>query len=829
MEVFKTVGSSPKGLSSDEAKVRLELYGYNEIKEERKLNEFLMLLSQFNSPLILILIISGIITSILERWVDSIIIFSVVLISASIGYIQERKAKKTIEALRMLIEAKTIALRDGEEHEISTKEIVPGDIILLEAGMKVPADAVLFSTNDLAVDESLLTGESLPVEKGVNGHVFAGTLIVRGYGKAVVVATGENTELGKIARSVRMEKNVETPLIKRIKHLSKVIFVIIVLVSILNFIIGIFRGYDQTFMFLASVSLAVAAIPESLPALITMTLAIGVRDMARKKAIVRRLPAVETLGSVTTICTDKTGTLTQNRMSVVKIFAGFREFDIDRATLEAGGNLELHLTIKAGHVCNKAIYRDGTESGDPTEIALLRVSHAMGIRDKFEVVDEIPFDPSRRFMATAVREGDEIKIYVKGSPENVLLMCRWALVDGKLREFDFHKMYRIASDYAEKGLRVLAFAYKSVELKDFSEIEPKNLIFLGFQCMVDPSRAECYLAIEKCRSAGVRVIMLTGDHPKTALFIARDLGIDGKVLGGDEVANMGDDELEAHLRDVNVFARVSPELKLRIVKLMRRMGETVSVTGDGVNDAPALKSADIGVAMGSGTDVAKESAEIILLDDNFATIVDAIEEGRNIFKKIQKILAWLLPTNLGEGLVVLMAFLLGMELPILPIQILWINTVTAILLGTTLVFEHKEPYLLKLKPMTGGLIDGRMLFRVIWVSIVLVLCAYALYFRYEDRIVARTVAMNTIVFFEIFYLLSSRSLDLSFVRTLKFRNDALYIGVLAMILLQILATYSPLNFYLHATSIDLTAWIEIIGASSVVFFLSEFEKYINNA
>ncbi len=818
MEIFKTVDSSPNGLSSDDVKLRLEIYGYNEIKEEEKISEILRFLSQFNSPLIYILIISGAITLMLNRIVDSTIIFAVVLVSAVIGYLQEREAKKTIDALKRLIEIKARVLRDGRIVDIPSKEVVPGDVIILEAGMKVPADAVLLNAKSLVTDESLLTGESLPVEKSVGSPVFAGTLVVGGSGRAVVTATGENTELGKIAKSARVEKGVETPLIRRIKQLSRFIFFIVIFVSALNFTVGILRGYDQTFMFLASVSLAVAAIPESLPALITMTLAIGVRDMAKKNAVVRLLPAVETLGSVTTICTDKTGTLTQNRMSVVKIFAGDKEFDVDRLLHDSvKDHSELYLTVKTGYVCNKAIYGT-TEGGDPTEVALLRIAHDLGIEGDFEVIDEIPFDPSRRFMAIATKENGEVRIYVKGSPEKILAMCRWKLVDGKLKELDFHEAYIIASSYAEKGLRVLAFAYKPLE--DFKGFELENMVFLGFQCMIDPPREECYSAIEKCKSAGVRVIMLTGDHPKTAQFIAKELGIDGEVLTGKEVENMSDEDLKEALKTVNVFARVSPEIKLRIVKLLREVGEIVAVTGDGVNDAPALKSADIGVAMGSGTEVAKESAEIILLDDNFATIVDAIEEGRNVFRKIQRILAWLLPTNLGEGLVVLVAFLLGIALPILPVQILWINTVTAVLLGTTLVFEQREPNLLKLKPMTGELINRAIIFRILWVSLILTLCAYILYFKYADEGVGRTVAMNAIVLFEIFYLMGT---------SIRLKNVALAIGVCAMITLQLIATYSPLRHYLHASPIGIKAWVDIVLLTSIVFFLTKLEKFVSHS
>ncbi len=848
-EVFKLAKSSPKGITDEEAAKRLLLYGYNEIKEEKKVSEILGFLSHFNDPLIYILIISGFITILLHRYVDATIIFLVVLINAVIGYLQERRAKKTIESLKRITKIKARVIREDEK-EIPAKNLVPGDIIVLEAGMKVPADARFFEIKNLTVDESLLTGESTPVEKFSetilkrtaverDNMAFAGTLVLEGYGKAVVVATGESTELGKIAKTVKREKGVGTPLLRRIKRLGKLIFFTIVAVSILNFTIGLLRGYDFAFMFLASVGLAVAAIPESLPALVTMSLAIGVRDMAKRNAIVRKLPAVESLGSVTTICTDKTGTLTQNKMKVIRIFAGGREYDIESndsilSREELAEHLDIYLTIKAGYICNKAIYflkdDEPVTSGDPTEIALLEVASLAGIEKRFKIIDEIPFNPALRYMATAVKEGEIVEIYVKGSAERVLSMCKWAMMGGKVVELDEHHVRKIASEFSLKGLRVLAFAYKFVDLEKFGSIEDHldDLIFLGLQCMIDPPREECYEAIKECKDAGVKVIMITGDHPNTALFIAKELNIDGSVITGDEIEKMSDEELKEVLERANVFARILPKMKLRIVKLLQEMGETVAVTGDGVNDAPALKRADIGVAMGSGTEVAKESAEIILLDDNFATIVEAIDEGRNVFRKIQKILAWLLPTNVGEGLVILAAFLLGITLPILPVQILWINTVTAVLLGTALVFEPREPNLLKLKPITGELLNPAILFRVIWVAIVLVACAYFLYFRYdENELIARTVAMNTIVFFEIFYLLSSRSIDLSFVKTLKFKNRAIYLGILATIVLQLIATYSPhFNVILHTAPLDASTWFEVVTVSSSVFFLAELEKQL---
>jgi len=837
-EVFNLLNTSPEGLNNEEAKNRIEAFGYNELPEEKKGSEILIFLYHLNDPLIYILIVSGVIAVFLGDLIDSVIIFSVVLINAVLGYLQERSAEKTIKALKSITEINARVIRKTS-NVIPAKELVPGDVIFLESGMRIPADARVFEARSLRLDESLLTGESLPVDKFSeripqktlvkNNMVFAGTLVTSGDGKAVVVLTGENTELGKITKTVKKERKIETPLLKKIRRFGRFLLVSVVIVSVLNFVFGVYQGYELKFAFLASVALMVAAVPESLPALITITLANGVRDMAAKKAIIRKLPAVETLGSVTTICTDKTGTLTQNRVKVVKIYTNDMEYD--RKDLEGIGDPIGMDILKAGFICNKAVYRvrngEYVVSGDPTEIALLEAASLAGIKEDFTIVDEIPFDPAIRYMATAVQEGAKVRIYVKGSPENVISMCSWVQINGKNVKFIPEYYEEIASQYANKGYRVLAFAYKVEEKHRFGTLwdHMEGLIFLGFQCMIDPPREEVYKAVRDCKRAGVRVVMITGDHPSTALAIAKDIGIGGFVLTGDELDRMNDEELAKALKSTGVFARTLPVQKFRIVKALQANGEIVAVTGDGVNDAPALKAADIGIAMGSGTEVAKESSETIILDDNFATIVDSIEEGRNVFKKIQKVLAWTVPTNGGEASVILIAFLLGLSLPILPVQILWINTVTAVLLGTALVFEQKEPGLLRTKPTKGEIINKEIAFRIGWVSMLMALGTYVLFFRYEHENMARTAAMNTIVFFEIFYLLSSRSLTMSFLRTIKMKNMAIYFGIILTVILQFTAIYNPhLSSILNLEPLDAVGWLEIIVVSSSVFFISEFLK-----
>lgn len=844
-DVFKLLDTSPEGLSIEEAKERVIAFGYNELPEEKKAHELLVFILHFNDPLIYILVVSGLIAIFLGDLIDSIIIFSVVLINAILGYLQERSAEKTIKALKDITEVNSRVVRK-KPSVIPAKDLVPGDVIFLESGMKVPADARVFETRSLRVDESLLTGESLPVDKFSeripqktllkNNMVFAGTLVTSGDGKAVVVLTGGNTELGKITKTVKKEKKIETPLLKRVRRLGQLLLVSVVVISILNFIFGIYQGFDLKFAFLASVALMVAAVPESLPALITITLANGVRDMAAKKAIIRKLPAVETLGSVTTICTDKTGTLTQNRVKVIKIYTNDLEYDLKE--LGVVGDIkdfkDLYI-LKAGYICNKAVYRvsngEYVISGDPTEVALLEAASLAGIKEDFSVIDEIPFDPAIRFMATAYQDNETVRVVVKGSPETIISMCNRVQINGMEKKVNHEEYLDIASRYANEGYRVLAFAYGIKEKVEIGNLWKYmgDLVFLGFQCMIDPPREEVYRAIRDCKRAGVKVVMVTGDHPSTALAIAKDIGIEGFVVTGDELDKMNDEEISKSLKSTGVFARTLPVQKFRIVKALQGNGEVVAVTGDGVNDAPALKAADIGVAMGSGTEVAKESSETIILDDNFARIVDSIEEGRNVFKKIQKVLAWTLPTNGGEASVILIAFLLGLSLPILPVQILWINTVTAVLLGTSLVFEQKEPGLLRSRPTKGGIITKEIAFRIGWVSLLMALGTYILFFRYESENVARTAAVNTIVFFEIFYLLSSRSLTMGFFETIRMKNPAIFVGILLTVFLQLTAVYNEqIGGILGLEPLDVSGWIEIIVMASSVFFISEFLKVKDN-
>ncbi len=824
-EILHHLRTKIDGLSDAEAEKRLEIYGYNTIPERGKSSPLTVFLRQFNDPLIYILMVSVLVLFYLEQIIEMWIVFAVIVVNATVGFIQEWKAEKTVEALKKLMVVNARVRRGGAVKEVDSTFLVPGDVIYLEPGMKIPADARLIRSTNLRVDESLLTGESEPIDKTPEPvdadtllpdrkcMVYAGTLVVEGNGIAVIVATGSDTELGKISGSVQEEVKVETPMIKRVKKFGKQLSILVILISIFNFAIGIVRGYDTAFTFLASVSLAVAIIPESLPALITMSLAMGVRDMAKKRAVVRKLPAVETLGSVTVICTDKTGTLTQNRMGVVSVQTINRTYSVTEKGIFVNGvqvdaktQEDLRKVLEAGYICNKGIVekRDSEEVrflGDPTEVALLEVAVREGVTPSYELIDEIPFDSKRKFMAVAVRKDEKVIIYVKGSPEVVVDMT-------------YNGQAGFAEICASQGIRVLAFACKEVE--EFNGIVLEDLDFLGFQCLIDPLREDSIESVEKCREAGIRVVMVTGDHPATALYIARQLGIGEDVITGWELEKI---DVKDAIKKYNVFARVSPEQKLEIVKAFQEFGEVVAVTGDGINDAPALKRADVGVAMGSGSDAAKEAADIVLLDDSFSTIVDAVEEGRNVFRKIQRIIAWTLPTNGGEGFIVLSAFLLALQLPVLPVQILWINTVTAVLLGITLVFEPMEGNLLKLKPTKSELINRTIGVRILYVSILIVLIAYAaLWLGGKER----AVAVNAIIACEAWYLLTAH-IDKSIKET-GFRNKALLLGIILIAALQITVTNTAFGTILKLQPLSAFEWLMVVLVSLAVFISVEVEK-----
>ncbi|WP_129599049.1 cation-translocating P-type ATPase [Methanohalophilus profundi] len=862
-ETFSLLESNKEGLSEDEASFRLSTYGYNEVEVKKKHGPLYLFARQFASPLIYVLIAAAIVTFFLKEYVDTAVIGGVVLANAIIGFVQEKKAENALESLARMMRPEATVLRNGQRKVIPSRELVAGDVVLFDAGARVPADVRLFQTKNLRIDESALTGESMAVEKKTTAifgedvpladqknMAFAATLVTQGVGSGVVVATGPRTEIGKISELIKESESLSTPLIRTINHLGKLLFVVILFVSVLTFIIGRLQGFENLEIFLASVSLAVAAIPEGLPALITISLAIGVKSMASKNAIIRNLPSVETLGSATVICSDKTGTLTMNQMTVTTIYTSEGWFEVTGEGYSPKGDFasegvqispydygSLMETLKAGSLCNDAYLREkGGVVGDPTEGALL-VSALKASSFHMPRIDSLPFESEKRFMATLhEKDGNTNIIFVKGSPETIIRMCSAKYGDNEV--FDPTEILEAASNMASEGLRVIAMAYREVksDRKEVEEEDIDDLVFLGLQGMRDPPREEVREAIKKCKTAGIRVIMITGDHGLTGHSIANQLGISTEgVLTGSELDSMSDEHLHEKLKHVSVFARTSPEDKSRIVRLLQEQGEVVAVTGDGINDAPALKRADIGVAMGkSGTEVAKEASDMVLADDNFASIVNAVEEGRDVYDKIQKVILWTLPTNAAEGLAVMGAVLLGItNPPLLPLHILWINTVTAIGLGVPIVFEPKESLLLRRhpRPPDEPLLLPVIKQRIVLVALLMVTATFLLFFfEINDQkttvATAQTIALNTIVFFEIFYLFSSKSIYENVFGRL-FSNMAMLVGVVVIILLQLLITYNPLiNSVLDTTPLRLVDWVIIVIIASSVFFVIETEKML---
>ena len=864
-DVFTDLESDVEGITSEEAELRLSRYGYNEVEIQKKKNPLYQFLKQFASPLIYILLAASIVTFFLKEYTDMAVIMGVVLANAIIGFVQERKAEHALESLAKMLVQETTVLRNGQRMVIPSRELVVGDVVLLEAGNRVPADLRLLNVKNLRIDESALTGESTAVEKQTDpidkknpaladrkNLSFAGTLITQGNGRGIVVGTASDTEIGRISELISKTKKLSTPLVRTINNLGKKLAVVILFFSIFTFIIGKLQGYDNLSIFLASVSLAVAAIPEGLPALITISLAIGVNTMASKNAIVRTIPAVETLGSATVICSDKTGTLTKNQMTVTEIYTpegvfhvtgtGYTpegEFLLENNKVDPVRYPTLIETLRTGSLCNDAYIREmGDIDGDPTEGALL-VSAKKVAGYHMPRLDSIPFESELRFMATLHQnKNGKHFIYVKGSPEKIIQMCNFQL-DGTDRvpiiTGDF---LTAAEEMASNGLRVIGMAYKEVDpsIEQIEITDINELVFLGLQGMIDPPREEVKEAIHICKGAGIRVIMITGDHILTGYSIAQQLSIpsDG-ALSGSDIEKMNDGQLKDVLKTVSVFARTSPEDKSRIVKLLKEEGEVVAVTGDGINDAPALKNADIGIAMGrSGTEVAKEAADMVLADDNFASIVRAVEEGRDVYSKIQKVILWTLPTNAAEGLAVMAAVILGLtHLPLLPLHILWINTITAICLGIPIALEPREKNLIKRhpRPRDEPLLLPIIKQRILMVSLLMVIATFLLFFfevggNGRSVSTSQTMALNTIVFFEIFYLFNSKSIYDNVFGQLN-SNKVMLGGIAVVVALQLFITYNPImNNILRTAPLELLDWCLIVIVSSSVFFMVELEKYL---
>ena len=883
-EVFSSLATTQIGLSSDEARRRLQQYGYNELRFKKR-SGLVRFLLQFHNSLIYILLIAASVTAVLGEWPDTAVILLCVIINVIIGFIQEGKAESAIEALKKMMVPESTVLRDGEKKVIPSRELVPGDIVLLESGNRVPADLRLFYTKNLSADESILTGESVPVNKNIEPIsrenlpaaeqrciAFSGTFIARGQGQGVVIGTAEQTEFGKIAKLMKETPKITTPLTRKIADFTRFLVIAILIIAAINFILAIVFKYTFVYSFLASVSLAVAAIPEMLPAIVVAILALASISMAKRNALIRKLPAAETLGCTTVICSDKTGTLTKNQMTVLRICAGKRDYRVSGTGYEPKGDFilkdkvvvnpaneppELVETLKTGYLCNHATLSENKEGhkivGDPTEGALVVSAIKAGIAEKLDVLDEMPFESEQQYMATLHSAQDKNIIYVKGSPERLLDLCQNQLINGSTVPLNTEGILLKAGEMAKDALRVLGMAYKAVS-KDEISLNPQDingLTFLGLQGMIDPPREEVIEAVKNCNKAGIRVIMMTGDHAQTAKAIAGQIGIieeNDKVLTGEELSRMNDEGLYAVVQEVSVYARIAPEHKLRITLQLQKRGHIVAVTGDGVNDAPALKAADIGIAMGiSGTEVSREAADMVLADDNFASIVAAVEEGRHAWKNFQKAVLYTLPTNGGQALLIMGAILVApfiplfrMRLPLEPIHILWVNLADSVFLTMPLMMEPKEKGLLESSPRNPKeKIANRLFFvRVGLVSLVMAITGFAIYYYFGNPAIsgstdtlqltqAQTAAFFGVKLLHLGFLVTARSVTKSAFTFSPFSNKWVLLGMALTIVTQIMITYAPFFQILFRTAAFPNEWWPIIILALFPgFIVIEVEKLL---
>ena len=869
---FRKLNTSEEGLTDKEVKERLLQYGPNKLAEEEKINKLKILLHQFTSPLIYILLIAAIVTFLLKEYIDTGVIMAVVLLNAIIGYIQEFKAEESVRALKKMIVPKARVLRGGIEKEINSLELVPGDIVLLSSGSKVPADLRLFRTIELKVEEAMLTGESIPAEKIIStikednltpgdqrNMAFMGTIVVSGRAKGVVVETGQRTVLGQIAKDVREVSAFKTPLQDKLERFARLIGFVVIGFSVLVFLAGIMLGAKASDMFMTAVATAVSAIPEGLPVAVTITMAIGVARMARRNAIVRKLPAVETLGSTTVIGSDKTGTLTKNEMTVRLIFDGEKTYEVTGSGYEPEGVIlyeqttvsldelkNLGQVLRIGLLCNESnVYEeDGLYKvdGDPTEGALIVSASKARLRiedekDNYPQIGILPFESERGYMATLHKYKEKKFVFVKGAPERVLDMCTMRMVD---RGLEKNKILHVANIFAKEGLRVLAMAYKEVP-SDLEEIThhdvESNMVFSGLQGMLDPPRPEAVDAIRGCKEAGIRVVMITGDHATTASAIAGMLGItteESNVLTGKEIETMADDELFNTVKNISVFARVAPQHKLRIARQLARHGEIVAVTGDGVNDAPALKAAHIGIAMGgAGTDVAKEASDMVLADDNFASIFAAVEEGRVVYDNIRKVTLFLVSCGFGELIAILATIVMGIPIPYIPAQILWLNLVTNGLQDVALAFEPGEKGVLDRPPRKPkeSILSSLIIQRTFLMGTVL--AAGTLYVFISDLNQgvplerARTAALTTMVFFQFYQALNCRSETESIFSMSPMSNPFLFYAMIAAFFAQLAVLYVPaLQWIFRTVPLTMTEWLEVGLVTVTIVIAVEMDKWI---
>ena len=870
-EIFKLYETGPEGLTPEKVESQRQKYGENSVGDADAVNYWQIALHQIKSPLIFILLIAAAVTVILGEFADSLVILAVIFLNGIIGFVQEVKAEQSVRSLQQMVTPKALVTRKGKEMEVPSASLVPGDIVSLVSGSMVPADLRLFQINELRVDESMLTGESVPAVKSTEvlkekelspgdqlNMAFMGTITVNGRAKGVVVETGERTMLGVIAQTIRSAGKVLAPIQEKIENLAKYIGFLVMGAASVLFVLGLMLGESVKDMFLTAVAAAVATVPEGLPIVVTIAMAVGVKRMVKYNAIIRKLPAVETLGSTTVICSDKTGTLTVNRMTVSRLFDGEHDLSVSGIGYEPKGEFtttdntpfalteQQHQLLRVGLLCNESrvVQREGIweVEGDPTEGALLISAMKAGLHAEEELkawpmTAILPFESERGYMATLHEHNGKSLLFVKGGHDRLMELCTECLYEEGLNR---KGIMEIAGSYASLGMRVLAFAIKEMP-QGTTTISDKDvasgLTFIGLQGMIDPPRPEAIEAVSKCHAAGIRVAMITGDHAETATAIARNLGLqitDRGAVTGTELAQMSEPELEEMVRDVSVFARIAPDDKYRIVNALKRQSEIVAVTGDGVNDAPALKTAHIGVSMGKGgTDVAREASDMVLVDDNFSSIFHAVREGRIVFDNLRKAIFFLLPTGLAAIWSILLTMFTGMPIPFVPAQLLWINIVTNGLQDVAFAFEPGEPNVEQRppRPTDEGIVNKLLVQRTIVVSICIALGVYGAFYGtltsgYEVE-KARTMAMTTMVLFQFFQAFNSRSEYTSIFRMNPFSNRFLFLSMAVAMLAQVWVVSSPsMEWIFRTRPLDLQEWgLCALIASSIVIVV-EADKLI---
>ena len=872
-DTIKSIDTSQKGLSEEEARKRLKEYGNNELKQKEKISPFQILIRQFTSSIVFILLAALIISLLIGEKLDAIVISTIVVLNGVFGFIQEFKAEKAIEALKKLTALKAKVIRDGKETEIDSRDLVPGDIIFLETGSKVPADARLIDIAAFQIDEASITGESVPSNKTTDplennilvndqkNMVFMGTIVTRGHAKAVVTGTGMNTEIGKIADMVQEAEEKLSPLQVKLKKFGKWLGIVTIGICLVVFGVSVLREYlitdlfERSFvaeMFLASVALAVAAIPEGLPAIVTISLAFGVRRMANRNALIRKLPAVETLGCTNIICSDKTGTLTKNEMTVRDIYANNMLTEVSgdgytpegsfmQAGYEEADISNLELLFRSSVLCNDSRLNRNDRweiFGDPTEGALLVSAGKAGfnkteLESQFLRLDEIPFDSERKCMTTIHRINEENTAYIKGAPDVILDNCRYISINGQVKELTGEERKKILDanhEMANRALRVLGFAYKL--LTEEYTIEPeeveRDLTFIGLQAMIDPPREEVRESITKCKSAGISTVVITGDHKLTAIAITKELGMfkeGDKALSGEELDKLSDDELDEIVESVVICARVSPEHKVRILSALKKRGHVVAMTGDGVNDAPALKRSDIGIAMGiTGTDVAKEASDMVLTDDNFASIVNAVEEGRGIYSTIKQFVQYTLSSNFGEILVIFLAILIGWPLPLIAIQILWVNLLTDGLPGLALGMDPFDKDIMNKPPRKRDeeIMSKEVIYNILIVGSVMAAGTLFMFYGYGvETVKAKSIAFTTLVTFQLFNVLTYRAKNFKIdFNTSKYLTASVVISLL----MQFAVLYTPLNIAFKTVPLGPVDLIKALLVSGSLYLILESRK-----